>query len=85
MPPRIKRNPAGELSLCLEGAHASPVADTLAAQTVMFKFRITPARAAATLCTIFILTVAAGKLSGHWQTSVTPRAAAAEIQNLPPD
>lgn len=73
-----------ECSLCLECVQACPVADTLGVSPVFSRRRIWPLLVAAVIGGIFLLTILFGKLSGHWESSVTPQQMARQIQLVAP-
>lgn len=73
-----------ECSLCLECVEACPVADTLGVSPVFSRRRVRPLVVAAVIGGIFLVAILFGKLSGHWQSSVTPQQTAQQIQMLAP-
>jgi polyferredoxin len=62
-----------ECNLCLECVESCPVNDTLGVTMVVKRWRVRPLILAAIIGGIFILTVVIGRMSGHWQSSVTPQ------------
>jgi polyferredoxin len=60
-----------ECTLCLECVESCPVNDTLGATTVVKHWRVRPLLLAAAIGGIFIFTVVIGRVSGHWQSSVS--------------
>jgi polyferredoxin len=71
-----------ECTLCLECVESCPVANTLGVETVFPRRRVRPLTLALGIVGLFLLTIAIGKLSGHWQSSVAPQQTAQEIQYL---
>lgn len=62
-----------ECTLCLECVEACPVNDTLGVTTIGKRWRVHPLLLAAAVGGIFLLAVVIGRLTGHWQSSVTPQ------------
>ena len=60
-----------ECTLCLECVESCPVNETLGVTTVVKRWRVRPLLLATTIGGLFILTVAVGRMSGHWRSSVS--------------
>lgn len=73
-----------ECTLCLECVESCPVANTLDVETVFPRQRVRPLIMALGVVGIVLLVVVFGKLSGHWQSSVTASQMAQQIQELQP-
>ena len=71
-----------ECTLCLECVESCPIANTLGVETVFPRRRVRPLIVALGIIGIVLLAVGFGKLSGHWQSSVTPPQMAQQIQDL---
>lgn len=71
-----------ECSLCLECVESCPVANTLGVNLAFSRRRVRPLILALWIVGIILLVVVFGKLSGHWQSSVTPSQMAQQIQSL---
>jgi hypothetical protein len=59
-----------------------PVANTLGVETIFPRRRIKPLIVALGVVGIVLVVVVFGKLSGHWQSSVTAPQMAQQIQDL---
>jgi polyferredoxin len=73
-----------ECSLCLECMASCPVPNTLGLNLAFSRRRIRPLILAWSVVGIVLLAVVLGKLSGHWQSSVTPQQMAQQVQSLQP-
>jgi polyferredoxin len=71
-----------ECSLCLECVESCPVPNTLGVNLAFSRRRVRPMILALGILGIVLLAVGFGKLSGHWQSSVTPPQMARQIQEL---
>ena len=71
-----------ECTLCLECVESCPVANTLGVETIFPRRRIKPLIVALGVVGIVLVVVVFGKLSGHWQSSVTAPQMAQQIQDL---
>lgn len=71
-----------ECSLCLECVESCPISNTLGVQVAFTRHRVWPVILAVSIVGIFVGTLAYGRLSGHWQSSVTPQETAQQIQAL---
>ena len=71
-----------ECSLCLECVESCPVSNTLGVSVAFTKRRVWPMLLASGIVGIFLITLVFGRLSGHWQSSVTTPQMAQQIQDL---
>ena len=69
---RLKVVRSDECSLCLECVESCPVPNTLGVYLVLSRRRVRPVVLALGIGGIFLLIIAVGKWTGHWQSSVTP-------------
>ena len=69
-----------ECSLCLECVESCSIPATLGVKVAFTRRRVWPMVLALSIVGIFFVTLVYGKLSAHWQSSVTPQQAAQEIQ-----
>ncbi len=69
-----------ECSLCLECVQSCPIPNTLAVHAVSPRWRLRPAIIALIIVGIFLGIIIFGKISGHWQSSVTPQQMSWQLQ-----
>ena len=81
---RLRFVRSDECSLCLECVEACPVPNTLGVNLAFTRRRILPLVVALAVAGIFLLPIVWGKLSGHWQSAVTPQQMSEQIQLLAP-
>lgn len=74
-----------ECTLCLECIQSCPVPNTLAVGLAYPRRRVAPLFIALTIAGVFLLFIALGRLSGHWQSSVPPSQLREQIRELQPD
>ncbi len=70
---KAQRVRSPECTGCLNCVNACPVPDTLRFTTPLAKLYLTPRKAAIAVLGAWLLIIAAAKLSGHWQTEITPQ------------
>lgn len=73
-----------ECSLCLECVESCPVPDTLGINLTFTRRRVWPPVLAISVVGIFLLAIVYGKLSGHWQSSVTTQEMVRQMQSFQP-
>jgi polyferredoxin len=71
-----------ECSLCLECVESCPVSNTLGVSVAFTHRRVWPIVLALSIIGIFLAIFVYGRLSGHWQTSVTPQQMVQQVQEL---
>ena len=71
-----------ECTLCLECVESCPVSNTLGVSVAFTQRRVWPTALALGVVGLFLAVLVYGRLSGHWQSSVTPQQTAQQIQEL---
>jgi len=78
---RLRNVRSDECSLCLECVEVCPVPNTLGVSVALTRHRIPVWLLPSVVGGVFLLTIIWGKLSGHWQSSVTPQQLSEQIQS----